>query len=189
VEPAAFSQILEGKARPDFFRGVATIVCKLFNVIQPTSAYFGQKDISQCILIKRMVQDLNMPVNVRVCETKRDVDGLALSSRNVYLTPSERAVASILFKALSTGKDFCENSSTSVSRYELAQVCEKVLRSEPLVTHIEYISMASPIDMTEMESFTFGQGLVLSSAIRVGSVRLIDNLLVGAADKIIYDPK
>ena len=93
VEPSRFSTILEGIARPQFFRGVATVVCKLFNIVQPDSAYFGQKDISQCILIRSMVHDLNMPVEVKVCPTMRESDGLAMSSRNVYLSPNERKAA------------------------------------------------------------------------------------------------
>lgn len=100
VEPTAFSKIYEGEKRPNFFSGVATIVCKLFNIVQPTVSYFGQKDISQFILLRRMVDDLNMPVKVKASPTLREADGLAMSSRNVYLTPTERNVASILYKSL-----------------------------------------------------------------------------------------
>ena len=104
VEPAAFSSILEGITRPEFFRGVATVVCKLFNIVQPTVAYFGQKDISQCILIDRMVKDLNIPVKIVVCETIRENDGLSMSSRNAYLLPEERKLANVLYRALKEGK-------------------------------------------------------------------------------------
>ncbi|RYY75775.1 pantoate--beta-alanine ligase [archaeon] len=104
VEPSQFSAIREGLARPEFFRGVATVVCKLFNITQPTHAYFGQKDISQCILLLHMVRDLNMRVNVIICETMREHDGLAMSSRNAYLTSHERSHASVLYKALSAGQ-------------------------------------------------------------------------------------
>lgn len=187
VEPAPFSRIMEGVARPDFFRGVATIVCKLFNVVQPTHAYFGQKDISQCILVQRLVQDLNMPVCVRVCETMRAEDGLALSSRNVYLSASERAVAGVLYKALQAGKALCEGRS-EVSRAAVVSTCEEILRAEPLLSRIEYVSLASPTDMEELVSFShaIGDGAVLSAAIRLGSVRLIDNVLVGSAPQHIY---
>jgi pantoate--beta-alanine ligase len=188
VEPPAFSAIFEGVARPDFFRGVATIVCKLFNIITPTHAYFGQKDISQCILIKRMVHDLNFPIHIRVCETLRATDGLALSSRNAYLMAHERERASILYKALNASKIYIENAKSEVTRQAIIQECERVLRSEELVTHIEYISVASSWDMVELDSIgPHGQGCVISSALHIGSVRLIDNLLVGRAADLIYD--
>jgi pantoate--beta-alanine ligase len=113
VEPAAFNSIAEGNARPDFFRGVATICCKLFNIVQPTSTYFGQKDISQSILIRRMTEDLNIPVRICICETTREFDGLAMSSRNAYLSVEERQKATILFTALDRGRKHCLELSTS----------------------------------------------------------------------------
>ena len=186
VEPAAFSHILEGVARPDFFRGVATVVTKLFNIVQPDRAYFGQKDISQCILIKRMVADLNFPIEIRVCETMREVDGLAMSSRNVYLTETERASANILYRALIAGKDACERSASSIPRETIIRICEDVLRSEKLVSHVEYVSVASCEDMEEMAEYSPGLGLVLSAAVKVGNVRLIDNVLVGSAHTKIF---
>lgn len=127
--------------------GVATICCKLFNIVQPTIAYFGQKDISQCVLIKRMVSDLNMPVQVAVCETVREHDGLALSSRNMYLTKEERPRAKILFQALSEGKKMCDRAKLQgegVTRKQVVDVVMKTLREEPQVTEVEYISLASP---------------------------------------------
>ena len=204
VEPAAFSSILEGIARPDFFRGVATVVTKLFNIIQPSVAYFGQKDISQCILIQRMVRDLDFPIDVRICETLREEDGLAMSSRNTYLTAGERKVASVLFCALSAGKNVFESrikernerqaasssaSSSFIKREEVVKACEAVLAAEPLVTHVEYISAASAEDMCEeMDGWEAlsSSGFVLSAAIKVGEVRLIDNLLVGSAVDAIF---
>ena len=180
VEPAAFGLIYEGQARPDFFRGVATIVTKLFNIVQPTNAYFGQKDISQCILISRMVADLNIPVTIRVCETMREADGLAMSSRNTYLTEDERPTASILYKALMAGKNTC--TSRAVSREAIIQAVTDVLKTQPAVSRIEYISVASHETMCELDTVTSTPGAVLSSAIRLGSVRLIDNVLVGQAE-------
>lgn len=191
VEPLAFSKIYEGEKRPNFFSGVATIVCKLFNIVQPTHAYFGQKDISQFILLRRMVDDLNIPVHVKASETLRESDGLAMSSRNVYLTPSERNVASILYKSLQTCVDYCENPSFSnngnVSTSYLRSLAKSVLDTEPLVSEIQYISIASPYDMKELEYVNLNDGAVISAAIKVGSVRLIDNLLIGNAKKIIYN--
>jgi len=188
IEPSRFSNILEGKARPDFFRGVATIVCKLFNIVQPTKAYFGQKDISQCILVKSLVLDLNIPVQIQVCETVRENDGLAMSSRNTYLTTNERPYANILYKALNIGKDMFDSNDVNkiISSKDIIKVIEESLKSEPLVSKIEYISIASHIDMTELSHVSLSKGAVISSAIRLGSVRLIDNLLIGIANDDIY---
>jgi len=186
VEPAKFSAISEGVARPDFFRGVASIVCKLFNIVQPRIAYFGQKDIGQCVLVRRMVQDLNMDVQVRICETIRESDGLALSSRNAYLAPHERAVASVLHKALSAARQQCLDSHSGATREEILAAARAVLAQEPLVTGVEYISIASHVDMMELKGpYRASAGAVISSAVRVGQVRLIDNLLVGAAESEI----
>jgi pantoate--beta-alanine ligase len=188
IEPSRFSNILEGKARPEFFRGVATIVCKLFNIVQPTTAYFGQKDISQCILVKSLVLDLNIPVQIQVCETVRENDGLAMSSRNTYLTTNERPYANILYKALNIGKDMFDSNDVNkiISSKDIIKVIEESLKSEPSVSRIEYISIASHIDMTELSHVSLSKGAVISSAIRLGSVRLIDNLLIGIANDDIY---
>lgn len=189
VEPSEFSKIYEGEKRPNFFSGVATIVCKLFNIVQPTHAYFGQKDISQFILLRRMVDDLNIPVLVKASPTLRESDGLAMSSRNVYLTPTERNVASILYKSLQTCVDYCENSTsnTNLSTNYLRSLTKSVLETEPLVSEIQYISIASPYDMKELDSVNLNDGAIISAAIKVGSVRLIDNLLIGNAKNIIYN--
>lgn len=192
IEPTAFSTILEGKARPDFFRGVATVVCKLFNIVSPTTAYFGQKDISQCILIRKMVTDLNMPVHVSVCETIRELDGLAMSSRNVYLSPGERSVASIVYRSLDEAKQFCESKLLAadevVERDVIVRMVTEALRSEPQVTQVEYVSFASHKDMQELAKYKRGHkdsGAVISTAVKVGNVRLIDNLLIGKAQSDI----
>ena len=186
VEPVQFSSILEGKARPDFFRGVATVVTKLFNIVQPNIAYFGQKDISQCILLQRMVTDLNIPVDIQVCGTIRAEDGLALSSRNTYLDKvNERPVANILYRALMAAHDLCmKDVNRKVTREELINTALAILKTEKLVTNVEYVSVASHLDMTELDSVSGASGCVLSSAIRLGSVRLIDNILVGKANDV-----
>lgn len=191
VEPAQFSHICEGAARPEFFRGVATVVTKLFNIVQPTYTFFGQKDISQCILIQRMVKDLNMPVHVQVCPTIREPDGLAMSSRNAYLTATERPACSVLYRALMKVKEACDHTASTkfpVQRADLLAIANTVLNAEPLVTRIEYVSVASHFDMTELASYNAhvpGAGAVISAAIRIGNVRLIDNVLVGQAEKDI----
>ena len=188
VEPAKFSSISEGIARPDFFRGVATVVCKLFNIVQPNIAYFGQKDISQCILVKSLVLDLNLPVQIQVCETVREKDGLAMSSRNTYLAPHERSHANILFQALSAGKDLFSNANENdlIPSKDIIEVIHNKLKSEPLVNKVEYVSLASHVDMKELDYISLSKGAVISSAIKLGSVRLIDNLLLGKANDDIY---
>jgi len=155
------------------------------NIVRPTDVYFGQKDISQCILVRRMVSDLNMPVNVNVIETVREESGLAMSSRNAYLSEIERKAAVVLYKALSEGRaQFSEFSSSKIVHCEVVRLkIEAILKKEPLVTQIEYISIADPLDMKEIE--VCKAGAVISAAIRVGNVRLIDNVLVGTAEDII----
>jgi pantoate--beta-alanine ligase len=186
VEPLAFNSILEGKARPEFFRGVATVVCKLFNIVDPTKSYFGQKDISQCILIRKLVEDLSMKVSVVVCETIREQDGLALSSRNAYLSDVERQQSSVLYRALNAGKSACRAGELT-DRNFIVKCVEDVLKTCPLVNRIEYISVASHINMIELDSVKLETGAVLSAAIRLGNVRLIDNLLIGNAEADILN--
>lgn len=191
IEPVTFNSVYEGVARPEFFRGVATIVCKLFNIVQPTSAYFGQKDISQCLLIQRLVRDLNMTVDIKIVETVREFDGLAMSSRNTYLNSIERPKANILYKALSHAKDLCVSSGMkSVDRSIIISEIEKILKTEPLVKSIDYISIANHRDMQELADVSAIEGAVISCALRFGqdpnsTVRLIDNLLVGKASEEI----
>lgn len=190
VEPTPFNKIFEGIIRPEFFRGIATIVCKLLNIVQPDYAYFGQKDISQCILIRQLVKDLNIHSNIRVLETIRESDGLAMSSRNVYLTESERIKASIVYKALSAGKTLInsKNKTDLISTADLVNTITRILKNETSVTSIDYVSVASHIDMSELSQVRADTGAVLSTAIRLGSVRLIDNLLVGRAYTDILRP-
>ena len=193
IEAEDFCHIFEGQRRPDFFRGVATVVGKLFNIVRPTDSYFGQKDISQCILLQRMVQDLNMPVRVHVCESIREEDGLAMSSRNAYLSSEERAAAPVLFTALQSGKELLlqlgESDINAVYSEYVRMEIRRHLLSEPLVSHIEYISIADPSDMTESEEYKGHEyGAVISAAIKIGHTRLIDNVLVGAAEKIFNIP-
>ena len=155
-------------------------------------SYFGQKDISQCILIKSMVSDLNIPVKIIVAETMRESDGLAMSSRNVYLSQEERGVASILYNALQSGNSIFEKMLSDgkdvASSAVIINEVQRVLATEKLISRIEYISLASPHDMRELEdpAGITSSGAVLSSAVRLGSVRLIDNILIGHAHNVIY---
>ena len=166
--------------------------------MQPDLAYFGQKDISQCILVRNLTKDLNIQTFITICETIREYDWLALSSRNVYLTPKEREKANILFKALSVGKSFCESSSDdsnssdgldNLTHSEIVEKVHEVLASEPLVTDVEYVSVASHIDMKEIDFYDNNVGAIISSAIKVGNVRLIDNVLVGHRASSLVSPR
>lgn len=164
---------LEGKARPGHFRGVATMVAKLFNAFTPDRAYFGQKDAQQVVVIKQMARDLNFPVEVVVCPTVRETDGLALSSRNVYLNPEERQAATVLYRALSAAKrDFGSGQrDAEILRARMSSA----IAAEPLARE-EYVSVADPETLAELE--TIEQGALLSMAVRIGKTRLIDNVLL-----------
>jgi pantoate--beta-alanine ligase len=174
VQVEELSQMLEGAARPVHFRGVATVVAKLFNVVQPDRAYFGQKDAQQVAVIKRMVRDLNFALELVVCPTLRETDGLAMSSRNIYLTPQQRAAAPVLCCALSRAREAWlagEHDGES-----LRSVMREVLAVEPLA-HVEYVSAANPETLAELGDAT--DGVLLSLAVRLGRARLIDNVMLG----------
>ncbi|MER3469694.1 MAG: pantoate--beta-alanine ligase [Thermoflexus sp.] len=167
------SRPLEGASRPGHFRGVATVVAKLFNIVQPDRAYFGQKDAQQAVVIRRMVRDLNFPVEIVVCPTVREPDGLAMSSRNTYLSPQERQAATILFRALQAAKARYEAGERDGER--LREAMREVLRGEPLA-RVDYVSVADPETLEEL-SRVEGPAL-LSLAVYIGNTRLIDNLLL-----------
>ena len=181
VDPTGFDDIAEGRSRPGHFRGVATVVTKLCNIIAPTNAYFGQKDATQCVLIRRIVEDLNMDLNINVMDTIREADGLAMSSRNAYLTPEERLVAPIVYKSLCAARDayLVKKSSGAlpIPATELSKTVCDVLGSEPLVSEIQYASVdnrATFQPLSEVDE----EGAVVSLACKVGSVRLIDNIVL-----------
>ncbi len=175
VTVEGLSSPLEGKSRPGHFRGVATIVAKLFNAFTPDKAYFGQKDAQQVAVIKRMVQDLSFPVEIVVCPIVREPDGLAMSSRNVYLNPDERRAAVVLFRALCAARDLFAEGERDASR--LRAVLRSVLVSEPLAD-AEYVSAAEPDTLLELEEVQ--DRVLLSVAVRIGRTRLIDNFLLTA---------
>jgi len=164
---------LEGRHRPGHFRGVATVVAKLFNAFTPDKAYFGQKDAQQVVIIKRMAQDLNFPLEVVVASTVREADGLALSSRNVYLNPEERQAATVLYRALSAAKARYDAGERDAEM--LRAVMSATLAAEPLARE-EYVSAADPDTLAELERVE--QGVLLSLAVRIGKTRLIDNFLL-----------
>jgi pantoate--beta-alanine ligase len=164
---------LEGAARPTHFRGVTTIVAKLFNVYQPDRAYFGQKDAQQVVVIRQMARDLNFPTQVVVCPTVREPDGLAMSSRNSYLMPEQRAAAPVLYRALGAARANWEDGVRDGER--LRMVMRRVLDAEPLA-RTEYVSAADPLTLDELGEAD--RGVLLSMAVRIGKARLIDNLLL-----------
>jgi pantoate--beta-alanine ligase len=164
---------LEGAARPGHFRGVSTVVAKLFNVFLPDRAYFGQKDAQQVAVIRQMVRDLDFPIELVVCPIVREADGLAMSSRNVYLTPAQRVAAPVLYRALGAARDAWAAGERDGER--LRQAMRLVLDSEPL-TQTEYVSAADPETLIEIG--LADRGVLLSLAVRIGKARLIDNLLL-----------
>jgi pantoate--beta-alanine ligase len=173
VDAGSVATTLEGEKRSGHFRGVATVVLKLFGMFEPTRAYFGQKDAQQLAVIRRMATDLNVPVEIVACATVREADGLAMSSRNAYLSPDERRVAPVLYRALTTARD---RFATGERRgNELRRAMRQALAAEPAV-HIDYVSVADPVTMAELAQVT-GQAL-LSLAVRIGQTRLIDNIVV-----------
>jgi pantoate--beta-alanine ligase len=174
VEVDALTNPLEGAVRPRHFKGVTTIVAKLFNAVQPHKAYFGQKDAQQHTVIRRMVRDLNFPVEVVICPIVREADGLAMSSRNKYLEGADRQAATVLFRALRAAKELYEGGerSAEVLRGKMKQVIE----SEPLA-RMQYVSCADFDTLEELETVE-GRAL-LSMAVLFGKTRLIDNFILG----------
>ena len=164
---------LEGSIRAGHFRGVATVVTKLFTAVQPDKAYFGQKDAQQAVVIRRMTRDLDFPIEIIVCPTVREPDGLAMSSRNVYLNPEERRAAVMLSRAL-----FKANASFEAGEREashLRGVVSNTLATEPMIK-VQYVSCAHPVTLQELEG-RVDQAL-LSLAVTIGKTRLIDNVII-----------
>ena len=174
VDVGGVTDVLEGAHRPGHFRGVATVVLKLFNIVQPTRAYFGQKDAQQLVVIRKLVNDLRLNVEVVGCPTVRETGGLAMSSRNVYLSPDERRAALILFRALSLSERLWRNGERDGTK--LRERLQGLIGREPLAK-IDYVSVSDPVTLQELE--TIEAPALISLAIRIGGTRLIDNLIVG----------
>ncbi len=168
------AQPLEGKMRPGHFRGVATVVAKLFNSVQPQRAYFGQKDAQQAVVIRQMARDLSFPLDIVLCPIVREPDGLAMSSRNAYLDAEERQAALVLCRGLSAGRDAYESGERNAAR--LRRIVTEIIGSEPLA-HLQYVSCAHPDTLEELETVT--DQALLSLAVHVGRTRLIDNVILG----------
>jgi len=173
VEVPKLTQHLCGAFRPGHFRGVATVVLKLFNVIQPGSAYFGEKDYQQLCVVRRMVQDFNLPLSIVPVATLREPDGLALSSRNVYLDPKQRALAPILFRTLSLASEMVNNGETDAAKVKQSALQQLQAASEVQVEYFEVV------DDEVQPVVTIAGKVRIASAIWIGKTRLIDNIAAG----------
>jgi pantoate--beta-alanine ligase len=177
VSVGAVAEGKEGAARPGHFVGVATVVCKLFNITQATVAFFGQKDAQQVAVIRRMVADLNLPVEVRVQPTVREADGLAMSSRNVYLTPEQRTAATVLYRSLQAASHAYDAGERDPQR--LIAVARGVLAEEALA-EVDYVDVSLAATL-EVVTAPTDAPLLLSLAVKIGQPRLLDNCLLPAA--------
>ncbi len=163
---------LEGASRPNHFRGVATVVTKLFSVVHPERSYFGKKDAQQLRVIQRLVADLNMPVEIIPCDTVRESDGLALSSRNVHLSSEERKVAPLLYKSLQKARSLFDNGERCGNL--IRDAVREILSQESLF-EIDYVSLTDDQSLIEIEGLIERPGLIMV-AVKLGSVRLLDNI-------------
>lgn len=175
VEVEKLTKVLEGEFRPTHFRGVTTVVAKLFNITKPHIAVFGQKDAQQALIIKQMVRDLNFDIEIIVAPIVREPDGLAMSSRNVYLSESERKDATVLYQSLKLAEKLIEegerNSGVIISKME------ELIKSKP-TAKIDYIAIVDPNTLEKVENLSEGKEYLIALAVRIGSTRLIDNTLV-----------
>jgi pantoate--beta-alanine ligase len=174
IDLEVVSKGLEGDSRPGHFKGVATVVAKLFNLAQPDRAYFGQKDAQQVVVIRRMVRDLDFPLEIIVCPTLREQDGLAMSSRNVYLNMAQREAAGVLYRALRATADAYAHGERLPAT--LRSTARRVLETEPLA-EVEYVAINDPQRLIGIHNPT-EEPLLLSMAVRIGKPRLLDNCLL-----------
>ncbi|MDI6890004.1 MAG: pantoate--beta-alanine ligase [Thermodesulfovibrionales bacterium] len=184
VEVEKISERLCGAFRPGHFRGVATVVTKLLNIVKPTRAYFGQKDFQQSIIIKQLVKDLNMDVDVVVCPTVREQDGLAMSSRNAYLDRAQREAATVIYRCLKEASDLIK--SGVIDRTYIKGLMQDRLLKEPAVSSVDYAGVYDPETMNELSEIK--GDVLLTVALRIGDTRLIDNMLVTSSDYQIQQP-
>jgi len=174
VEVGKIAERLEGASRPGHFRGVATVVAKLFNIVQPDRAYFGQKDAQQLVVIKKMVAELNMNLEVVAVPTVRESDGLAMSSRNTYLNPEERKAAVVLYQALSLAQRLWSQGEKDAQT--IRQQMTELIQKQPLA-NIDYISIADAETLDELDKVK--PPALVSLAVKIGKTRLIDNVVLG----------
>ena len=173
VEIEKITERLEGASRPGHFRGVTTVVAKLFNIIRPAKAYFGQKDAQQLVVIRKMVADLDMNLEIVTVPTVREPDGLAMSSRNTYLNPQERQAAVVLYQALTLAQNLYSQGEKDAQH--LRQEMTALIQKQPLAT-IDYVSIADTETLDELD--TVYPPALVSLAVKIGSTRLIDNIVL-----------
>ena len=174
VDVGPLADKLEGAFRPGHFRGVATVVAKLLNITRPDRAYFGQKDGQQTVVVRQLVRDLDLRVEVVVVPTVRDIDGLALSSRNVYLTPQQRQAAPVIYQALCRAERLWGDGVRDAE--QLRQEVRRTLESEPLIERIDYVSVADADSLDELDIIQ--NRAMVSVAVKLGTPRLIDNIIL-----------
>lgn len=175
VDVHELNAVLEGKFRPTHFRGVTTVVLKLFTIIQPQIAVFGQKDAQQSVIIKKMIQDLNLPIDIDILPTVREKDGLAMSSRNAYLTEQQRKDAVVLFQSLQRAKQKIESGERNTANIIREM---KTLIEAKDETVIDYIEIVDANTLENKETIERGMNLLIPLAVRFGTTRLIDNILI-----------
>ena len=181
VRVATVTQMLEGERRPTHFEGVTTVVAKLFNIIQPVKAYFGQKDAQQVVVIRQMVRDLNFPLEIVVCPTVREADGLAMSSRNKYLNDEQRRAAPVLFRSLGQVATLWATGERNTDVLHAALL--RSLSDEPLA-RVDYVSLADPVTLEEYKSLIPNDsGVLVSMAVFFDRTRLIDNIILKAPNE------
>ena len=171
------TSVLEGKMRPTHFRGVTTVVAKLFNITKPHVAVFGQKDAQQAVVIKQMAHDLNFDVRIIVAPIVREPDGLAMSSRNVYLSPSDRAQSLVLSRSLRHAEEMIAGGERNTETIRAAML--KLISAQPSAA-VDYVSLADPGTLQEQQNLAPGETVLVSLAVRFGATRLIDNSLITA---------
>ena len=174
VDPGPVATVFEGAIRPGHFRGVATVVLKLFNIVSPDMAFFGQKDFQQVVVIRHLVEDLNLPVRIVVCPIVREADGLAKSSRNVYLNAEDRKAALVLSRSLKRAEEMAQAGEGDAEK--LLEEMRKTFDAEPRV-QLDYAAIVNPTTLEPVAQVN--PGSVALVAARLGTVRLIDNLIFG----------
>ena len=173
VHVGRIAEKLEGKFRSGHFKGVATVVCKLLSIVRPDNAYFGQKDAQQCLVVERLNADLNLGAEIVVVPTVREVDGLALSSRNMYLGTEERSAALVLYRSLTLAKELWEGGTRDAE--QVRQQMQALIQNEPLA-RMEYVSVAHGETLEELERIE--RPALVSLAVWIGKARLIDNIVL-----------
>ncbi len=174
VNVEGLSERLEGASRPGHFRGVATVLTILFNLVRPHQVFMGQKDAQQVVVVQKMVRDLRIPTEIVIVPTRREADGLAMSSRNQYLNAQEREAATILFRALTTAQGLFASGERKA--HVIKQAMEEVIAAEPLAS-LDYVALNDANTLAPVETIT-EQSVLISLAVRLGKTRLIDNVIL-----------